>query len=89
MAKVVLTLFILGCHTMEIGKSIFAETTPKVVTGETVLAERLRKIVEEIKLADAVGLDIYGIRRKHHHAAFATSPPAVILAAAAMQSKTE
>lgn len=72
---------------MEIGISTFAETTPDALTGKTVShAERLRQIVEEIKLADAVGLDVYGVG-EHHREDYAASVPSVVLAAAAMQTK--
>ena len=41
---------------MELGISTFVETTPDVLTGQTIShAERLRQVVEEIKLADEVG----------------------------------
>lgn len=72
---------------MEIGVSTFVETTPDVQTGETMShAERLREVVEEIVLADEVGLDVYGIG-EHHRSDFAASSPAVVLAAAASQTK--
>lgn len=72
---------------MEIGISTFAETTPDALTGKTVShAERLRQIVEEIKLADSVGLDVYGVG-EHHREDYAASVPSVVLAAAAMQTK--
>ncbi|MDZ5473071.1 LLM class flavin-dependent oxidoreductase [Bacillus sp. 31A1R] len=72
---------------MEIGISTFVETTPDVKTGEVVShAQRIREVVEEIVLADQVGLDIFGVG-EHHREDFAASSPAVILAAAA--SKTE
>lgn len=45
-------------------------------------AERLREVVEEIVLADQVGLDIYGVG-EHHRPDFAASSPAVVMAAAA------
>lgn len=72
---------------MEIGLSTFVETTPDVTTGETIShAERLREIVEEIVLADKVGLDVYGVG-EHHRKDYAASNPAVVLAAAATQTK--
>lgn len=41
---------------MEIGLSMFIETTPDVHTGELISHEqRLREVVEEIVLADQVG----------------------------------
>ncbi|GAE27048.1 putative oxidoreductase protein [Halalkalibacter wakoensis JCM 9140] len=72
---------------MEIGISTFVETTPDVHTGETIShAERIREVVEEIVLADQVGLDVFGVG-EHHREDFAASAPAVILAAAASQTK--
>ncbi|MDO7906297.1 LLM class flavin-dependent oxidoreductase [Paenibacillus sp. JX-17] len=71
---------------MEIGISTFVETTPDVVTGELIShAERIRQVVEEIVLADQVGLDVYGVG-EHHRQDYAASSPAVILAAAASQT---
>ncbi|AIQ51904.1 LLM class flavin-dependent oxidoreductase [Paenibacillus sp. FSL R7-0331] len=68
---------------MELGISTFVETTPDVVTGKTMShAERLREVVEEIVLADQVGLDVYGVG-EHHRPDFAASSPAVVMAAAA------
>lgn len=72
---------------MEIGISTFVETTPDVKTGETIShAQRLREVVEEIILADQVGLDIFGVG-EHHRKDYAASSPAVLLAAAAPQTK--
>lgn len=74
-------------NTMEIGISTFLETTPDPVTGKVMShAERLREAVEEIVLADQVGLDVYGIG-EHHRADYAGSSPAVVLAAAAAMTK--
>lgn len=68
---------------MELGISTFVETTPDVNTGVTLThAERLREVVEEIRLADQVGLDVYGVG-EHHRPDFAASSPAVLMAAAA------
>lgn len=72
---------------MELGITTFVETNPDVKTGHTIShAERLRQVVEEIKLADAVGLDIYGVG-EHHRSDYAASAPAVVLAAAATQTQ--
>jgi probable LLM family oxidoreductase len=72
---------------MEIGISTFVETTPDFQTGEIKShAERLREVVEEIVLADQVGLDIFGVG-EHHRKDYAASSPAVLLAAAASQTK--
>ncbi len=72
---------------MELGISTFVETTPDVVTGEVIShAQRIREVVEEIVLADQVGLDIFGVG-EHHRKDYAASSPAVVLAAAASQTK--
>lgn len=72
---------------MEIGISTFVETTPDVKTGEVIShSQRIRDVVEEIVLADQVGLDIFGVG-EHHREDFAASSPAVVLAAAASQTK--
>lgn len=71
----------------EIGVSSFADTYPDPVTGETIGNEqRLANLLEEIELADAVGLDVFGVG-EHHRPDFAASAPAVILAAASQRSK--
>ncbi|MFD7522362.1 LLM class flavin-dependent oxidoreductase [Paenibacillus chitinolyticus] len=71
---------------MEIGISTFVETTPDVHTGEVIShAQRLREVVEEIVLADRVGLDVYGVG-EHHRKDYAASSPAIVLAAAASQT---
>jgi len=72
---------------MEIGISTFAETTPDVRTGNVLShAERIREVVEEIVLADQVGLDVFGVG-EHHRKDYAVSSPAMVLAAAAPQTK--
>jgi len=72
---------------MEIGLSTFVETTPDVKTGEVIShAQRIREVVEEIVLADQVGLDVFGVGEHHRHD-FAASSPALVLAAAASQTK--
>lgn len=71
---------------MEIGITTFVETTPDVETGKVIShAERIREVVEEIVLADQVGLDVFGVG-EHHRKDYAASAPAVILAAAASQT---
>ncbi|MGG3563874.1 LLM class flavin-dependent oxidoreductase [Neobacillus rhizosphaerae] len=72
---------------MEIGISTFIETTPDVQTGEVIShAQRIREVVEEIVLADQIGLDVFGVG-EHHRKDYAASSPAVVLAAAASQTK--
>lgn len=72
---------------MELGITTFVETTPDVRTGKVIShAERIREVVEEIILADEVGLDVFGVG-EHHREDYAASAPAVILAAAAAKTK--
>src|SRR3970040_98515 len=72
---------------MEIGVYTFAELTPDPVTGRTSSqAQRLRDLMEEIELADQVGLDVFGVG-EHHRPDFVVSAPAVVLAAAAARTK--
>ena len=49
-------------------------------------SERLQNLIEEIKLADQIGLDVFGIG-EHHRREFLDSAPVVILAAAASRTK--
>lgn len=68
---------------MELGLTSFAETIPPGDGEESAThAERLRQVVDEIVLAEEVGLDVYGLG-EHHRPDFASSAPAVVLAAAA------
>ena len=72
---------------MELGLYTFAELTPDPHTGRTVSPERrLRDLIEEIELADQVGLDVFGVG-EHHRPDFAVSSPAVVLAAAAARTQ--
>ncbi|MDX6399214.1 MAG: hypothetical protein QOJ43_2622 [Gaiellaceae bacterium] len=68
---------------MELGVYTFAELTPDPATGATIdPQQRLRDLLEEIELADQVGLDVFGVG-EHHRPDFVVSAPAVVLAAAA------
>src|SRR5690349_6103597 len=49
-------------------------------------SERLQRLVEQIELADKVGLDVFGIG-EHHRPEFLDSAPPIILAAAAARTK--
>src|SRR5918993_999428 len=71
---------------MEIGIYTFAERTPDPVTGHLISAEqRLRDLIEEIELAEQVGLDVFGVG-EHHRPDYVVSSPAVVLAAAAART---
>jgi probable LLM family oxidoreductase len=72
---------------MELGIYSFGEATPDPETGRTISAhERVRRLLDEIELADKVGLDVYGVG-EHHRREFVVSAPAVVLAAAAARTK--
>ena len=66
---------------MELGLATFADVSPGVSAEQ-----RMRDLMEEARLADEVGLDVFGIG-EHHRPDFAVSSPAVALAAAAVLTK--
>lgn len=73
--------------TIEFGISTFGETTLLESTGKSISHDqRIRELVEEIELADQVGLDIYAIG-EHHREDFAVSAPEIVLAAGAVNTK--
>src|SRR5215216_4653689 len=67
---------------MELGVYTFADMTPGQVTAR----RRLDDLMEEIELADEVGLDVFGVG-EHHRPEYAVSSPAVVLAAAARRTE--
>jgi probable LLM family oxidoreductase len=71
---------------MEIGIYTFGDV-PQAPSGARSAAEgqRLRDLIEEVELADQVGLDVYGVG-EHHRPDYAISAPAVVLAAAASRT---
>ncbi|HYO00165.1 MAG TPA: LLM class flavin-dependent oxidoreductase [Actinomycetota bacterium] len=72
---------------MELGIYTFAERTTDPNTGETVSPQqRLRDLMEEIELADSLGLDVFGVG-EHHRPDFVVSAPAIVLAAAGLRTK--
>ncbi len=72
---------------MELGIYTFAEVMPGRRADEPGgPAQRLRDLIEEIALADQVGLDVFGVG-EHHRPDFAVSAPAVVLAAAAERTE--
>jgi probable LLM family oxidoreductase len=71
---------------MELGVYSFADVARDPSTGRPASAEqRLADLLEEIELADQVGLDVYGVG-EHHRPDYAISAPAVVLAAAAVRT---
>jgi probable LLM family oxidoreductase len=71
---------------MEIGVDSFAAAVPDPVTRVTPTGvERIQNLLEEIEMADQVGLDAFGLG-EHHRPEYLDSAPAVILAAAAART---
>jgi probable LLM family oxidoreductase len=71
---------------MEIGIDSFAAILPDPVTGQLPSAtDRMADLLDEVEVADRVGLDVFGIG-EHHRAEFLDSAPAIILAAAAART---
>jgi len=71
----------------EIGLTSFVGYAPDPVTGQKPdPVVRMQNILEEIELADQVGLDVFGLG-EHHRDDFISSAPEVILAAAAARTK--
>jgi probable LLM family oxidoreductase len=72
---------------VEIGVYSFADLMPDVLTGDRISpTQRMREIIEEIELADQVGLDVFGLG-EHHRTEYISSAPAVALAAGAERTK--
>jgi hypothetical protein len=70
---------------MQIGIDSFAAAIPTRPQGLTFRpVERMHHLLEEIELADKVGLDVFG---EHHRAEFLDSAPVVILSAAATRTE--
>ncbi|WEX76580.1 LLM class flavin-dependent oxidoreductase [Sinorhizobium numidicum] len=70
---------------MELGLYTFADVDPNAVDKGAEGRRRLANLLEEIELADQVGLDVFGLG-EHHRPDYAASAPAVILAAAAART---
>lgn len=72
---------------MELGLYTFADVDPAAADKGREGERRLKNLLEEIELADQVGLDVFGLG-EHHRPDYAASAPAVVLAAAAARTKT-
>jgi probable LLM family oxidoreductase len=71
---------------MEIGIDSFAAILPDPATGMLPSAtDRMADLLDEVEVADRVGLDVFGIG-EHHRAEFLDSAPSIILAAAAART---
>jgi len=72
---------------MQFGAYTFLETRHDSATGEPVDVDKsFADVIEQIELADRVGLDVFGLG-EHHRLDYAVSAPAVALAAAAARTK--
>jgi probable LLM family oxidoreductase len=72
---------------MQFGAYTFVETRRDPATGEPVDVDKsFADVLEQIELADRVGLDVFGLG-EHHRPDYAVSAPAVALAAAAARTK--
>ncbi|MGC4020965.1 MAG: LLM class flavin-dependent oxidoreductase [Cyclobacteriaceae bacterium] len=72
---------------MEFGIYTFADVQPDKVSGEAMNThQRFKNLLEEIQLADQVGLDLFALG-EHHRPDYAVSAPAVVLGAAATITK--
>ncbi len=73
---------------MQIGIDTFVEVMPTSDHSAASLgAERVQQMLEEVELADRVGLDVYAVG-EHHREEYIASSPAVLLAAAAARTET-
>lgn len=66
---------------MEFGVFTFGDVPIK--PGGLDAAQRIQHLIEEITLADEVGLDVFGLGEHHREGYAVTSPPVVLAAAAA------
>ena len=71
---------------MELGLYTFADVDPTAADKGREGERRLKNLLEEIELADQVGLDVFGLG-EHHRPDYAASAPAVVLAAASARTK--
>lgn len=72
---------------MELGIYTFADMVPDGTSGKAMNAhQRMKDLMEEIQLADQVGLDVFALG-EHHRPEYAVSAPAVVLGAAATVTK--
>lgn len=68
---------------MQLGIDSFVATAKTGPTGDVA---RVQELLEQIELADQVGLDVFGVG-EHHRPDYVSSAPAVLLAAAAVRTK--
>src|SRR3954447_17173042 len=66
---------------MELGVATFADVHAGVSPEQ-----RMRQLIEEVELADQLGLDVFAVG-EHHRPDYAVSAPAVVLGAAAVRTR--
>jgi probable LLM family oxidoreductase len=75
---------------MQIGVDTFVEMSPNSPDAPEQVGtrgvKRVAQLMEEMELADRVGLDVFGIG-EHHRAEYIASTPAILLAAGAARTK--
>lgn len=71
---------------MELGISMFGDNHHGSDGKPGSVGQRLRELIEEVKLMDELGLDFFGIG-EHHRSDYAVSVPEILLAAAATVTK--
>ncbi len=69
---------------MELGLATFADVAPGASPER--VAERLKELLEEIEVADRLGLEVFGVG-EHHRRDYSVSTPTVALAAAAARTE--
>lgn len=72
---------------IEFGVMTFADMAPETVSGKGTNAhQRIQDLLEEVKLADKVGIDVFGLG-EHHRDDYSVSSPTTFLGAAAAVTK--
>lgn len=71
---------------MELGIGMFGDLAVDATGRYAGAGQKLKEIIEEIKLADEAGLDVFGLG-EHHRPDYAVSSPEIVLAAAAAVTK--
>jgi probable LLM family oxidoreductase len=71
---------------MEFGVYTFADVVPDATDKSRSTHQRFTELIEEIRVADELGLDVFGLG-EHHRPDYAVSSPSTVLAAAAVLTK--
>jgi probable LLM family oxidoreductase len=70
---------------MELGIFTFVDNTPDPTTGQILSGtRRLQNLLEELRLSDEIGLDVFGVGEHHREEYLASAPPVVLAAAASI-----